>query len=93
MNMTDSVRNNVDQSRFELGAGDAVVFADYRREAGCLIISYVYAPPALRGTGAAGRLMEGVVAQARASGERIVPLCGYARTWLHRHHAHRDLIA
>jgi predicted GNAT family acetyltransferase len=69
-NMTDSVRNNVDQSHFELGAGDAVVFAHYRREVGCLIISYVYAPPALRGTGAAGRLMEGVVAQARASGER-----------------------
>jgi predicted GNAT family acetyltransferase len=67
-NMTDSVRNNVDQSHFELGAGDAVVFAHYRREVGCLIISYVYAPPALRGTGAAGRLMEGVVA--RASGER-----------------------
>jgi hypothetical protein len=46
-NMTDSVRNNVDQSHFELGAGDAVVFAHYRREVGCLIISYVYAPPAL----------------------------------------------
>ncbi|WP_371254963.1 GNAT family N-acetyltransferase [Salmonella enterica] len=40
----------------------------------------------------APELMEGVVAQARASGERIVPLCGYARTWLHRHRAHRDLI-
>ncbi|MCJ2091104.1 N-acetyltransferase [Methylobacterium sp. J-072] len=92
-NMTDLVRNNVDQSRFELGAGDAVVFADYQRESGCLIISYVYAPPALRGTGAAGQLMEGVVAHAQASGDRIVPLCGYARTWLHRHRAHRDLIA
>ncbi|MEH3063292.1 MAG: hypothetical protein PGN33_11280 [Methylobacterium radiotolerans] len=34
--------------------------------------------------------MEGVAAHARAEGDRIVPLCGYARAWLRGHRTHRD---
>jgi predicted GNAT family acetyltransferase len=37
--------------------------------------------------------MEGVAARARAEGERIMPLCGYARAWLRGHRAHHDLLA
>ncbi|MBP1180483.1 GNAT family N-acetyltransferase [Methylobacterium sp. PvR107] len=91
--MTEVVRDNVDRSRFELAVGGEVAFATYRREVGQLLISHVYAPPVLRGTGAADRLMAGVVARARAGGERIVPHCGYARAWLRRHPAHHDLLA
>ena len=68
-------------------------FADYVRRDGRLVIPHVEAPIALRGTGAAGRLMEGVAAQARAEGVRIVPLCSYAAAWLQRHPEHADLIA
>ncbi|KQS69213.1 MULTISPECIES: GNAT family N-acetyltransferase [Methylobacterium] len=87
------LRDNVERGRFELQVGGDVVFATYRREPGQLVISHVYAPPVLRGTGAAGRLMEGVAAHARAEGDRIVPLCGYARAWLRGHRTHRDLLA
>ncbi|MGU3543265.1 GNAT family N-acetyltransferase [Methylobacterium sp. A52T] len=91
--MTDTLRDNVERGRFELQVGGDVAFATYRREPGQLVISHVYAPPVLRGTGAAGRLMEGVAAHARAEGDRIVPLCGYARAWLRGHRTHRDLLA
>ncbi|MGU3476123.1 GNAT family N-acetyltransferase [Methylobacterium sp. D48H] len=87
------LRDNVERGRFELQVGGDAVFATYRREPGQLVISHVYAPPVLRGTGAAGRLMEGVAAHARAEGDRIVPLCGYARAWLRGHRTHRDLLA
>ncbi|SEN93221.1 hypothetical protein SAMN02799625_02120 [Methylobacterium sp. UNC300MFChir4.1] len=87
------LHDNVERGRFELQVGGDVVFATYRREPGQLVISHVYAPPVLRGTGAAGRLMEGVAAHARAEGDRIVPLCGYARAWLRGHRTHRDLLA
>jgi hypothetical protein len=69
------------------------VFATYRRSGGRLIIDHVEAPPVLRGTGAAGRFMEGLAAEARSAGEKIVPVCGYAAAWLHRHPQYRDLIA
>lgn len=79
------VRDNPDRHRFEMEEGGQIVFADYRRDGPRLIIDHVEAPVALRGTGAAGRFMEGLVAAARAEGSTIVPICGYAITWLRRH--------
>jgi predicted GNAT family acetyltransferase len=87
------LRDNAAANRFEMDEGGHVVFADYRRVGGRLIIDHVEAPPVLRGTGAAGRFMEGLAFEARAAGEKIVPLCGYAAAWLHRHPQHRDLVA
>lgn len=83
--MDGTVRDAAEHSRFELVVGGQVVFADYRRDGSRLLITHVEAPPHLRGTGAAGRLMAGIVALAGASGEEIVPLCGYARAWMRRH--------
>ncbi len=85
------MHDNVERSRFELPVGDAIVYADYRRQDGHLAILYVYAPPSLRGTGAAGRLMAAVAARARAEGLTIRPLCGYARSWLRAYGS--DLLA
>ena len=84
--------DNVAMRRFELEEAGQVVFATYRRQDGRLIIDHVEAPLALRGTGAAGRFMESLAARARAAGETITPLCGYAAAWLHRHPQHRDLV-
>ena len=91
--MTVEVTDNQALGRFELEVDGQVAFASYRRIGGRLAITHVEAPPALRGTGAAGRLMEGVAARARAEGVRLTPLCGYAAAWLRRHKAHADLLA
>lgn len=90
--MGQAVTDNRAMNRFELAVGNQTVFADYRRNGRTLVISYVEAPPSLRGTGAAGRLMEGVVEAARAEGLKIVPLCGYAAMWIRRNQ-HSDLLA
>jgi predicted GNAT family acetyltransferase len=64
--------------RLEMVEAGQIVFADYRREGERLIIDHVEAPVSLRGTGAAGRFMEGLVVEARRQGVKLVPLCGYA---------------
>ncbi len=87
------LRDDPATGRLEMTEGGAVVFADYRRQGDRLIIDHVEAPPALRGTGAAGRFMEALARKARSDDLRIVPLCGYAAAWLQRSEAHRDLIA
>lgn len=87
------VVDNTAGRRFELEETGSLAFADYRREEGVLVIPYVEAAPALRGTGAAGRLMEGVLAVARAEGRRVVPLCSYASAYIRRHSEHHDLMA
>ncbi|MEZ5559717.1 MAG: GNAT family N-acetyltransferase [Pseudomonadales bacterium] len=87
------VIDNPDRSRFELEEAGQILWADYRRRDGVLVIPHVEAPVALRGTGASGRLMEGLLALARERGERIVPTCSWAAAYLRRHPEHHDLLA
>ena len=87
------MHDNAERSRFELDVDGQVVFADYQRRDGLLVILYVYAPPPLRGTGASDRLMKAVGADAKAKGLKVVPICGYAAAWLKRSHDYRDLLA
>jgi hypothetical protein len=78
--------------RYEMDEEGLTSYADYRREDGRLFIDYVFAPPELRGTGASGRLMQAVSAEARGKGLRITPICGYAAAWLRRSAEFRDLV-
>jgi predicted GNAT family acetyltransferase len=87
-----NVVDNRALSRFELEENGELAFADYRRHDGRLVLPHVEAASALRGTGAAGRLMEGVLAQARAEGLKVVPLCSYASAYIRRHKEHQDLL-
>lgn len=86
-------RDNPDLRRFELELEGGTVFATYRRNGDRLYLPYVEAPPRLRGTGAAGRLLAEVMCWARAAGLTVVPQCGYAKAWLRRHPEHHDLLA
>lgn len=87
------VIDNQAQSRFELQEQGLTAFADYRRRGDALVIPHVEAPVALRGTGAAGRLMEGMLTIVRERGEKVVPLCPYADAYIRRHKEWADLVA
>jgi predicted GNAT family acetyltransferase len=91
--MTDDVRDNPARGRYELEIDGLIVFANYRRQGDVLYLPHVEAAPPLRGTGAADRLMRGVMAIARSAGLKVVPICGYAAVWLRRHPEFRDLLA
>jgi len=85
------IRDNRALQRFELPVNGEIVFADYRRQPGRLVITHVEAPLDLRGAGHASRLMRGVAEEARAGQVKVLPLCPYARAWLQRHPEYRDL--
>lgn len=79
------LHNNHHQNRFELEVNGEITHADYRRDGTTLFIDYVYAPESLRGTGAAGALMQEIKNLAASEGWNITPICGYAAAWLKRH--------
>jgi predicted GNAT family acetyltransferase len=89
----DQLRDNTAASRYELDIDGETVFANYRRSGDTLTILWVESPPALRGTGAAGRLMKLLGQEAEAKGWNIVPVCGYAAAWLRRSPDFRKLVA
>jgi predicted GNAT family acetyltransferase len=89
----DPVIDNVGQQRFELSEQGLLVFANYRRHDDNYVLTHVEADPALRGTGAAARLMSAIVAHARANNFKLVPRCSYAVAWMKRHPENNDLIS
>lgn len=92
MLMSIPVRDNPSLGRYELEEGGQVVFANYRRRDGALVITHVEAPVSLRGTGASGRLMQGLMDLMRRDGIKVIPLCGYASAWIRRHKTYADLL-
>jgi uncharacterized protein len=90
--MSDSVIDNAAANRFELKVGDHMAFAEYEKDGSTLSLTYVFAPEPLRGSGAAGRLMEGLSAMAGIKGQKIIPVCPYAVAWYKRHPQFHNLL-
>jgi predicted GNAT family acetyltransferase len=87
-----TITDNAPSHRFELEEDGLVAFANYHRNGLHVVIPHVEAPPALRGKGTAGRLMEGIVARARAEGFTVTPTCSYAFAWFRRHKDAQDVL-
>ena len=90
--MTHTLRNDPAAGRYEMDEQGMTSWADYRMAGDRMFIDHVESPPALRGSGAAGRLMAALSADAKARGLRITPLCGYAAAWLRRSPEFRELL-
>lgn len=86
-----NVIDNSARDRFELTEDGAMAVADYRLNGQTMYIEYVESPPALRGKGTAGRLMEGVMDSARKRNLKVIPICGYAAAWIRRHPEYADM--
>lgn len=86
------LRNNTEAQRYEMDEQGLTSWADYRLVDDRLYIDHVESPVPLRGTGASGRLMAAVAADARARALKITPICGYAAAWLRRSSEYKDLM-
>jgi predicted GNAT family acetyltransferase len=84
--------DNSAKSRFELEENGLMAWADYRFRDGKTILPHVEADPPLRGTGAAGRLMQQIVEHARTNSLVLEPRCSYARAWFQRHPEADDVL-
>lgn len=60
---------------------------------GVIVADHTYAPPEMRGSGAAAALVGQLIADARAKGLRILPACSYVRAQFDRHPDWADLRA
>lgn len=84
-----SITYNAVLSRYEMDVNGETVFANVRKTGDTLYIDYVEAPPALRGTGAAGQFMQELMMRLAeensADGKlQVIPICGYAASWMER---------
>jgi len=90
--MPSPIRDNPARSRFELEADGVTAFMNYRLAGGVMTLDHTETPVAARGRGIASRLVEGVLAIARARGFKVVPRCPFVRAYLAKHPEYRDLV-
>lgn len=90
---TDIVREETDgRGRYLLRIDGALAELTYSRAARDKIVAtHTGVPPAMRNRGIALRLVERLVADARAEGLRIVPACSYVALQRRRHPDWADL--
>jgi predicted GNAT family acetyltransferase len=65
----------------------------YRRQGDVVAIDHTGVPPEFRGSGLAQKLVERGIADARAEGTKIKPLCSYVVAQFRRHPDWADLRA
>jgi uncharacterized protein len=89
---TPMITDNALASRFELIEQNSLAYATYFISGNVVSLLHVETDPALRGQGTAGRLMEGLLGIIRERGTKVRPVCGYAKSYIHRHPVHADLM-
>ena len=88
------VKDNRQESRFELEAGGATAIAAYRlSEGGRIVFTHTEVPQALEGQGIGSALIRGALEHVRAEGLKVVPACSFVRGWIERHPEAQDLLA
>ena len=90
--MSDDVRNNIAEGRFELDAGGRMAFAVYRMEPGIMTIVHAEVPPEASGRGIGSRLVRGALEQVRALGLKVVPQCPFVSAFMGKHPEFNDLL-
>ena len=90
--MSDTVRNNPAQSRFELDVEGHTAIAVYRLEGGVITFVHTEVPPELGGKGVGSRLVQGALDQIRAEGLKVVAQCPFVKAWIGKHPDYADLL-
>jgi predicted GNAT family acetyltransferase len=87
------VSDNPRASRYELWLGTTRAgMIEYRAEPGVVVLVHTEVDPAFAGQGLGERLVAGALADLRARGLTLVPLCPFVRAYLRRHPDQADLV-
>ena len=88
------VTDNPQASRYELWLGTTRAgFLQYRAKPGTFLLIHTQIDAAFAGQGLGERLVAGALADLRARGLKLVPLCPFVRAYLRRHPDQAVLVA
>jgi predicted GNAT family acetyltransferase len=91
--MTDlDIHHDATAGRFTAEVDGLRCEAVYQLHQGVMRLVHTGVPPALQGRGIAAALVDAALAEARAQGWRVRPICSYVRSHLRRHPETHDLL-
>lgn len=92
LNAEPEIRDNIDLHRYELPIGDQVAVVTYNLSEPNLMITETLVPEALEGQGIASRLAKHVIADAKARGLLILPVCPFFSAYFQKHPEHAEVV-
>lgn len=90
--MTESVRNNPAQKRYELEVEGHVAATYYEFSNGVITFVHTEVPKELGGKGIGSKLIKGALDQVRAARLRVVPQCPFVKAYIDKHTEYADLL-
>ncbi len=87
-----AVHDDSAAKRYELVIGDKTAFAAYERDGDAMIFTHTIVPQGLEGHGVGSKLIAGALADVRAKGLRVRPLCSFVTGYMKRHPENDDLL-
>jgi uncharacterized protein len=91
--METAVRNNTEQSRYELTTGDEVAgFVEYRDKGDYVELTHTEIDPSHEGEGLGSQLARAVLDNLRNEERAVVPSCKFINTYLKKHSEYADLV-
>lgn len=92
-NNKDGFKVNEAGSQFELHVDGHIAFIEYYREGEKLFLTHTEAPEALRGKGAASKLVQMTLQCAKDNGFTVMPLCSYVAKYINDHPEWGDILS
>jgi predicted GNAT family acetyltransferase len=89
----EQVRHNAAGRRYELATEGGTAVAEYERRGDVVAITHTGVPRALEGRGIGSRLVKETLADIRAQGLKVLPLCSFVAAYIENHPEERDLLA
>ncbi|HEX2076630.1 MAG TPA: GNAT family N-acetyltransferase [Longimicrobium sp.] len=87
------VRDNADQSRFELDVDGQTAVLQYMQRGETLYLTHTEVPPELEGRGIGSRIVKHALEHARSQGHKVAPWCPFVRAYIDRHPEYQPLVA
>ena len=86
------VEHQPDAHRFIVATETGEAELTYTLATGLIVFTHTGVPEAAEGQGIGKRLAEAGLAYARAEGLRVLPLCPFVKSYMHRHPETQDLL-
>lgn len=90
--MSEHVKDNPAENRFELHVGGHVAATYYKKTPGVIIFVHTEVPEALGGQGIGSKLIRGALEAVRNEGLRVVPQCPFVAAYMKKHPEFNDLL-
>jgi predicted GNAT family acetyltransferase len=90
--MTDTVRNNTAEHRYELTVEGHLAATYYQIANGVITFVHTEVPDALAGRGVGSKLVKGALDQVRSQGLKVVAQCPFVKAYIEKHAEYADLL-